>query len=122
MGACIIEKHLTLSRALPGPDSEFSLEPQEFRALVDAVRIAETALGAVHFGVSEKEAASRIFRRSLYVVENVRAGEAFTSRNVRSIRPGLGLHTRNLPDIIGKPATRNIDRATPLTWDMVKPQ
>jgi len=120
LGACIIEKHLTLSRSEPGPDSAFSLEPQEFKAMVDAVRVAEKALGEVHFGCSEKEASSRVFRRSLFVVQDVRSGAAFTSDNVRSIRPGHGLHTRHLPEILGRRAARDIERGTPLSWDLVK--
>ncbi len=119
LGACIIEKHLTLSRSVPGPDSAFSLEPQEFRALVDAVRIAEKALGQVHFGLSEKEEASRAFRRSLFVVEDVKQGEVFTAQNVRSIRPGNGLHTRHLNDVLGKSAAQSIERGTPLSWEFV---
>src|SRR5208283_2124413 len=94
LGACIIEKHLTLSRSVPGPDSGFSLEPEEFKAMVDAVRTAEKALGEVQFGFSEKEEASRVFRRSLFVVEDVKQGETFNAENVRSIRPGHGLHPR----------------------------
>ena len=119
LGACIIEKHLTLSRSVPGPDSAFSLEPQEFKAMVDAVRIAEKALGEVHFGLSEKEKASRAFRRSLFVVEDVKQGEVFTAENVRSIRPGNGLHTRHLNDVLGKSAAHGIKRGTPLSWDFV---
>ncbi len=119
LGACIIEKHLTLSRAEPGPDSAFSLEPQEFKAMVDAVRIAEKALGEVHFGLSGKEEASRAFRRSLFVVEDVKQGEVFTVENVRSIRPGNGLHTRHLNDVLGKNAARGIKRGTPLSWEFV---
>jgi N-acetylneuraminate synthase len=119
LGACIIEKHLTLSRSVPGPDSAFSLEPQEFKAMVDAVRIAEKALGEVYFGLSEKEKASRAFRRSLYVVEDVKQGEVFTAENVRSIRPGNGLHTRHLNDVLGKSAARGIERGTPLSWEFV---
>ena len=122
LGACIVEKHLTLSRAEPGPDSVFSLEPEEFRAMVDAVRVAEKALGRVYFGLSEKESASRVFRRSLFVVEDMKAGQVFTPRNVRSIRPGHGLHTRHLPEILGNKATRDIERGSPLTWECVKPQ
>src|SRR5271166_3442041 len=99
LGACIIEKHLTLSRATPGPDSAFSLEPQEFRAMVDAVRTAEKALGEVRFGLSEKEEASRVFRRSLFVVKDVKQGETFNTFNVRSIRPGHGLHPRHLTEV-----------------------
>jgi N-acetylneuraminate synthase len=119
LGACIIEKHLTLSRSTPGPDSAFSLEPHEFKAMVDAVRIAEKALGEVNFGVSRKEEASRVFRRSLFVVENVMPGEIFTASNVRSIRPGHGLHPRHLPEVLGKHAAREIKKGTPLSWEFV---
>jgi pseudaminic acid synthase len=119
LGACILEKHLTFSRATPGPDSAFSLEPQEFKAMVDAVRTAEQALGEVHFGLSSKEEASRAFRRSLFVVEDVKRGETFTAANVRSIRPGHGLHTRHFDEVLGKRAVRDIERGTPLSWDLV---
>jgi N-acetylneuraminate synthase len=119
LGACIIEKHLTFSRAQKGPDSDFSLEPGEFKAMVQAVRITERSLGKVHFGVSPREANSRIFRRSLFVVENIRQGETFTAKNVRSIRPAHGLHTRHLPEIIGKHAASDIEPGTPLSWDLV---
>jgi len=122
LGACIIEKHLTLSRSEPGPDSAFSLEPQEFNEMVEAVRTAEKALGEVHFGFSPKEASSRIFRRSLFVVQDVKCGALFTSENVRSIRPGYGLHTRHLPEILGRHAARDIERGTPLNWDLVSPR
>ncbi len=119
LGACIIEKHLTLSRATPGPDSGFSLEPHEFKAMVEAVRTAEKALGEVHFGLTSKEEASRVFRRSLFVVQDVKCGETFTAANIRSIRPGHGLHTRHLADVLGKRAVRDIERGTPLSWDLV---
>jgi pseudaminic acid synthase len=119
LGACILEKHLTLSRSTPGPDSAFSLEPQEFKAMIDAVRIAERALGEVHFGLSEKEKASRAFRRSLFVVEDVKQGETFNTANVRSIRPGHGLHPRHLTEVVGKTAARSIKRGTPLSWEFV---
>jgi len=119
LGACIIEKHLTLSRATPGPDSGFSLEPQEFKAMVEAVRTAEKALGEVHFGLSGKEESSRIFRRSLFVVQDVKEGETFSAANVRSIRPGYGLHTRHLGEVLGKRAVCDIERGTPLSWDLV---
>ena len=119
LGACIIEKHLTLSRSVPGPDSAFSLEPHEFKAMVDAVRTTEKALGEVNFGVSGKEEASRVYRRSLFVVQDVKKGEAFTAENVRSIRPGHGLHTRHLAEILGKPAARDTERGTPLSWELV---
>jgi pseudaminic acid synthase len=119
VGACIIEKHLTLSRAAGGPDSAFSLEPAEFKAMVDAVRMAEKALGKVHFGVSVNESRSRIFRRSLFVVQDVKKGELFTQNNVRSIRPGSGVHTRHLQDVLGKAAAKDIARGTPMSWDLV---
>ncbi len=121
LGACIIEKHFTLSRSLKGPDSAFSLEPQEFKAMADAVRVAEKALGEIHFGLTESERSTRVFRRSLFVVRDVRQGEIFNEENVRSIRPGHGLHTRHLPEIVGKRASRDIERGTPLNWDLVMP-
>jgi N-acetylneuraminate synthase len=119
LGACIIEKHLTLSRSEPGPDSAFSLEPHEFKALVNAVRVAEKALGEVHFGIGGSDASSRVFRRSLFVVQDVKRGEVFTAENVRSIRPGHGLHTRHLPEVLGQRAAADIERGTPLSWDLV---
>ena len=122
LGACIIEKHLTLSRSEPGPDSAFSLEPHEFKAMVDSVRIAEKALGDVQFGCSPKEASSRVFRRSLFVVQDVKRGERFTEENVRSIRPGQGLHTRHLSEVLGLRARQGIERGTPLSWNLVERQ
>ena len=122
LGACIIEKHLTLSRSQPGPDSAFSLEPHEFKALVDAVRVAEKALGEVHFGFSAQEASSRMFRRSLFAVQDVKRGDLFTAENVRSIRPGHGLHTRHLREVLGRRAACDIERGTPLRWDLVNQQ
>jgi len=119
LGACILEKHLALSRSEPGPDTAFSLEPQEFKSMVEAVRVAEKALGTIHFGVGEKEAGSRVFRRSLFVVKDVGSGEVFTSENLRSIRPGHGLHTRHLPEVLGRRAAHDIARGTPLNWDLV---
>jgi pseudaminic acid synthase len=119
LGACILEKHLTLSRSTPGPDSAFSLEPHEFKAMVEAVRVAEKALGEVRFGLSDKEQSSRVFRRSLFVVKDIKQGESFSPSNVRSIRPGYGLHTRHLEEVLGKRATRDIERGTPLSWDLV---
>ncbi len=116
LGACIIEKHLTLSRAAPGPDAAFSLEPQEFKALVAAVREVEQALGKVQYEVSAREAASQVFRRSLFIVKDVRAGEILSAENVRSIRPGHGLPPKYLPQILGRVAARDCLRGTPLSW------
>jgi pseudaminic acid synthase len=120
LGACMVEKHMTLSRAVPGPDSEFSLEPHEFKAMVDAIRTAEKALGTVHYGVSAKESKSRIFRRSLFVVAGVKKGEVFTALNIRSIRPAHGLHTRYLDEVLGRRAACDIERGTPLSWELVE--
>jgi N-acetylneuraminate synthase len=117
LGACVIEKHMTMSRAIPGPDSAFSLEPHEFKAMVDAVRVAEQALGQVHYGVTADDAKSRVFRRSLFVVADVKAGERFTDVNVRSIRPGYGLPPKFLPEVLGRKANRDLPRGTPLSWD-----
>ncbi len=122
LGACILEKHITLSRSLKGPDSEFSLEPQEFKAMVDAIRTTESALGEVRFGPSPREASSRVFRRSLFVVQDVQCGEQFTAQNVRSIRPAHGLHTRHLPEVLGRRASKDIVRGTPFQWDLVQKQ
>jgi pseudaminic acid synthase len=119
LGACIVEKHFTLSRQTPGPDSAFSLEPEEFKAMVEAIRATEKALGRVNYEVSANESKSRQFRRSLFVVEDVKAGELFTEKNVRSIRPGQGLHTRHLGEVLGKRANQDIKRGTPLSWDLV---
>jgi len=120
LGACIIEKHFTLSRADGGPDSAFSLEPQEFKTMVEAVRVVEKALGKVHYGVSAEESRSRVFRRSLFVVRDMKAGDVFTEENVRSIRPGYGLHTRYLTEVLGRVAGCDIKRGTPLSWELIK--
>jgi N-acetylneuraminate synthase len=122
LGASIIEKHITLSRSDSSPDSAFSLEPDEFKATVDAIRVVEKAQGQVYFGFSQNEESSRVFRRSLFVVENLKRGELFTAENVRSIRPGYGLHTRHLQEIIGQRAARDIERGTPLSWELVDRQ
>ncbi|MDT5269265.1 MAG: pseudaminic acid synthase [Acidobacteriota bacterium] len=116
LGACLIEKHFTLSRATPGPDSAFSLEPEEFSSMVEAVRTAEKALGGVRYGVGPEEEKSRVFRRSLFAVRDVKAGEVFTEENVRSIRPGHGLPPKHLLEVLGRTAAEDIDRGTPLGW------
>jgi len=120
LGARIVEKHFTLSRAEPGPDSAFSLEPHEFKVMVEAIRVAEKAVGRVFYGVTEREQASRVFRRSLFVVQDVQVGELFTEDNIRSIRPGYGLHTRYLPDVLGRRAALDIQPGTPLSWDVIQ--
>ena len=119
LGACILEKHLTLSRSIPSPDASFSLEPQEFGAMVDAVRTVEKALGEVRYQPSEREAKSRVFRRSLFVVRDMKAGEVFTAENVRSIRPGHGISPRHIDSVHGCLAAADIKRGTPLKWELV---
>jgi pseudaminic acid synthase len=120
LGACIIEKHICLKRSDGGPDSAFSLEPEEFKAMVNAVRTAQKALGSPLFGPSKMEANSLRFRRSLFVVEDVKRGEMFTRKNVRSIRPADGLHPRHLDEILGQRAACHIEPGTPLRWTMVE--
>jgi pseudaminic acid synthase len=119
LGASIVEKHFTLRRSDGGPDAEFSLEPQEFHDLVQSIRDVEAAVGHVSYAPTPSEEASRCFRRSLFVVEDVKRGERFTSRSVRSIRPGYGLPPRDLAGVLGRTAARDIPRGTPLSWDLV---
>lgn len=119
LGACIIEKHLTLDRKLGGPDAAFSLEPDEFKVMVKSVREAEKALGEVSYDLTKKMKKSREFSRSLFVVKNIKAGEVFTEENLRSIRPGYGLAPKYLKDILGKRATQDIEKGTPLSWELV---
>jgi pseudaminic acid synthase len=119
LGATLIEKHLTLDRRRSTPDAAFSLEPDEFTVMVKAVRETEAALGGVRYGPSESERASMAFRRSLFVVAPVAAGEVFTADNVRSIRPAWGLAPKHLAAVIGRHATASIEAGAPLSWDMV---
>jgi N-acetylneuraminate synthase len=119
LGACIVEKHFTLSRSVPSPDSAFSVEPQEFKTMVEAIRTTEKALGEVRYEVSEQEAKSRVFRRSLFVVKDMKEGEVFTKENVRSIRPGYGLAPKHLKEVLGRRATRDIQRGAPLSWELI---
>jgi len=119
VGACIIEKHFTLSRSVPGPDSKFSLEPSEFKQMVEAVRATEKAMGTVSYAVTKNQEQSKIFRRSLFVVSDMEKGEKFTPENLRSIRPGLGIHTRYLEDFLGKKASQKIEKGTPLKFELL---
>lgn len=120
LGATIIEKHLTISRADGGPDAAFSLEPQEFKCLVDAIRTAEQSLGSIYYGPTRHELKTRAYRRSLFVVRELKKGDVFTADNVRSIRPADGMHPRHLPEVLGSRAARAIERGTPLSWDLVE--
>ncbi len=120
LGAVIIEKHFILDRSLGGPDSAFSMEPHEFKKMVDSVRGMKAALGSKEIMLSTKVEKSRKFARSLFVVEDIREGELLTAKNIRSIRPGNGLAPKFLCEIIGKKAARNLERGTPLSKDMFK--
>ena len=120
LGATIIEKHLTLDRKLGGPDAAFSLEPEEFKAMVKSVREVEKALGEVSYDLTEKMKKSREFSRSLFAVKDIKAGEVFTEENIRSIRPGYGLHPKYLKGISGKKAIKNIKKGMPLSWELIE--
>ncbi|MCC5464034.1 pseudaminic acid synthase [Pelosinus baikalensis] len=119
LGATVIEKHFTLSRADGGVDSAFSLEPAEMAALVTESERAYQALGQVSYGPSQAEQASLQYRRSLYVVEDIQAGELFTKHNVRAIRPGLGLPTKYLDLVIGRKVKEDVRRGTPVSWEIL---
>lgn len=119
-GATVIEKHMTLARADGGPDADFSLEPHEFKQLVDDCRMAHGALGAPVYDRKGVGGANAQFRRSLYVVADVAAGEVLTEAHVRSIRPGLGLAPKHLPDVLGRPAARALGKGEPFDWSMIE--
>jgi len=119
LGASVIEKHFTLSRKIKTPDSFFSIEPEELKELVTNIRIAEKALGKVHYGLTKGERECKVVRRSLFAVENIRRGELFTEENVKSIRPAYGLKPKHISAILGKKAKRDIKRGTPLSWDLI---
>jgi pseudaminic acid synthase len=120
LGAKIIEKHFILDRNKGGPDAKFSLEPHEFKDMVDSVREVEMALGEVSYELTDKMKKSREFSRSLFVVEDIEKGNIITENNVRSIRPGFGLHPSNLSSILGKKARVDIKKGTPMSWDLIE--
>lgn len=120
LGATVIEKHFTLNRADGGVDSTFSMEPAEMSQLVVETERAWMAMGQVNYGVTEAEKKSLVFRRSLYVVEDIKAGEVFTKENIRAIRPGLGLPIKYFDVVLGKTAKRDVKRGTGLSWDLFK--
>lgn len=119
LGAGVIEKHFIMSRAEGGVDSAFSLEPHEFKSLVDEVRTAQLALGSIFYGATESEQKGRSRRRSLYVVEDIEAGGAFTEQNIRSIRPGLGLAPKFHDTVLGRRVNRAVPKGTPVSWDLL---
>jgi N-acetylneuraminate synthase len=119
LGACMIEKHVTLHRTEGGVDSAFSLEPEELAQLIRESTAAWQALGQVQYGPTRDELPSLQYRRSLYVVEDVERGETLDSRNVRAIRPGLGLPPKHLDAVLGRRTSKRIPRGTPLSWDLI---
>ncbi len=119
LGACVIEKHFCLSRAKEGPDSQFSMEPEEFKQMVLAIRIAEKAVGRINFQINDQEEKNRMFRKSLFIVREIKAGKKLTADHVKSIRPGHGIHPRYLKSIIGKKAVTDLKKGTPLAWKLL---
>ncbi len=116
LGAKLVEKHFILDRKLGGPDSSFSMEPEEFKQMVDSVRNVEKALGTINYELTPKVEKGRIFSRSLFIVKDVTAGEIITEENVKSIRPGYGLHPKYYNDILGKKFRKDFKKGTPLKW------
>jgi len=116
LGAKIIEKHFILDRNMGGLDSAFSMEPKEFRLMVDSIREVEKALGKISYEITPKVEKSRVFARSLFIVRDVKAGDIVTEQNVRSIRPGYGLHPKHYHEVLGKKFTHDFRKGTPLEW------
>lgn len=117
MGAKIIEKHFILDKSIGGPDASFSLDEKEFKEMVDAVRMAEQAMGKVTYKLTQKQEAGKAFSRSLYVVNDIKKGDVITEEHVRSIRPGFGLHPKNLKDILGKTVNQSLEKGTRFSLD-----
>ena len=115
LGACIIEKHMTLDRSGGGPDDSFSLEPAEFAALCKGVRVAWEAVGKIDYGQKSSEIGNAKYRRSLYFVRDIKAGEAITADCVRSVRPGFGLAPKHLPSILGRRLREDVCTGTPVS-------
>ncbi len=120
LGARFIEKHVILDRSIGGPDAEFSMEIIEFKAMVEEIRILEKALGKVDYTITDKVIKNRSFSRSLFFTKDMKVGEIITEKNMRSIRPGYGLHPRYYNEILGKKVTTDINRGTPVGWDLVE--
>lgn len=120
MGANVIEKHLCLSRDIKTADSSFSMEPEEFKEMVKDIRNTEKAIGKISYDISEKEKTSRDFRKSIFVVKDIKKGEKFTKENIRVIRPGYGLEPKYYEEVLGKTSSEDIERGTPLKWNVIK--
>ncbi len=119
LGGKMIEKHLTLDRSAGGVDDAFSMEPAEFAQMVKEVRIMEEALGSYEYALTDKQVKERGLSRSLFIVKDVKEGEVLTDENVRSIRPGIGMHTMHYEEVLGKKAAKDIEKGTPLSWDLI---
>lgn len=119
LGVRVIEKHLTLRRSDGGPDGAFSMEPEEFKEMVDNIRITEKALGRVTYELTYKQEKSREHSRSLFVIKDMKKGDVITTDNVRSIRPGFGMHTKHYEEILGKSVNRDIEKGTPMSFDLL---
>jgi len=119
LGAKVIEKHFILNKSVGGPDASFSLDEEEFKSMVKAVRESEQALGKVDYNLTEKQIKGKDFSRSLYVVKDIKKGEEITEENIRSVRPGFGLHPKYLPEIIGKTANKDLDKGDRLKMDNI---
>ncbi len=119
LGAKVVEKHFCLSRKIKTPDRFFSIEPSELKEMVINIRVVEKALGKVHYGLTKGEEKNKIFKRSLFVVKNIKKGEIFTNKNIRSIRPGYGLPPKYLKKILHKRTKKNIKMGTPLSWNLI---
>lgn len=120
LGAKMVEKHMTLCRSDGGPDAAFSMEPQEFKEMVDNIRILEKALGKVTYDLSDKQAREREHSRSLFVAQDMKAGDVFTPENLRSVRPADGLHTKYYEQLLGRRITRDAKKGTPMAWSLVE--
>lgn len=120
LGIRMVEKHLTLRRSDGGPDSAFSMEPEEFAQMVQEIRILEKALGSPEYHLTDKQIEQRQGSRSLFVVKDIAEGEVLTSENIRSIRPGIGLHTMYYEEVLGKRAKHFLKKGTPLAWDLIR--
>ena len=119
LGGKVIEKHFILDKSIGGPDADFSLDVKEFSEMVKSVRACEAAIGSVSYELDEKVLKNKKFARSLFVVEDIQEGELLTEKNIRSIRPGYGLHPKCYNEVLGKKAKKTVTRGTPLTWDIV---
>ncbi len=120
LGAKIIEKHFILDRSIGGPDASFSMNESEFTEMVKAVRDTEKAIGNISYDLTEKQQSGKNFSRSIYVVEDIKEGEKITEENIRSIRPGFGLHPKFWNDVIGKTAKSDIEQGTRLSWELIQ--